>query len=140
MKPHLLGVALAAAAALALAGCSRGTPAVTEPVVPTGVNVGTGIAGLVTEGPMCPVEPADGSCPDRPISATIDIQDVNGRLVKEVRSGSDGIYRLPVDPGVYRVVPGKAGALFPRPPAPVTVTVPPGLWVRADLSYDTGIR
>ena len=121
-------VALIAAFAVACDGASLVLPPDAE----------QGIEGRVWLGPQCPVLPADGSCPDAPYAAVLRIQTAGGAQVTSVRSGSDGRFRVGLQPGRYRIDP-RPGDPFPHAPA-VEVTVAADRWSAVEIVYDTGIR
>ncbi len=101
----------------------------------------TGIAGLATAGPVCPVErPGDPACAPRPVAnAEIVVQDLAGAEVARTRTNADGTFSLPVPAGDYVVV-GLAVEGLMGAPEPQPVTVADGQVAAVDLAYDTGIR
>ena len=126
---------------------SRNTPLVAvlvvlvsacSPDLLLGPDAAQGIDGLVLLGPLCPVQQADGSCPDRPYEAWLDVRSAAGGRVTRVRSGEDGRFRVGLAPGSYRVV-GDSGDPFPRG-GEEDVTVRAGLWAPVTVHFDTGIR
>ena len=129
--------AVATASDTSVANVATDTPApgaATATPTPTG---DTGIAGIVTVGPTCPVERIDSPCPDRPYAARITVWR-GTMMVAETRSGTDGRFTVLVPPGSYRVV-GKSGATFPRG-TEVTVTVVENQMTQVTLRFDSGIR
>jgi hypothetical protein len=102
---------------------------------------GTGITGLATAGPVCPVEqPGDPNCAPRPVAgAFIVVSDASGAEVGTTITRADGSFDLQLAPGDYvvqgRPVDGLMGA-----PGLVSVTVRDGSLVKVELAYDTGIR
>lgn len=124
-------------AAVLLAGCaSAGGPAGTTSVVPSPGPRGT-VTGVVTLGPVCPVErvPPDPTCAPRPLAADIDV--TGATAAPPVRSAADGRFRIELPPGTYVV---QARSPASRGCKPETVMVAAGLEVKVDLSCDTGIR
>lgn len=97
-----------------------------------------GIEGVALLGPLCPVVSAENPCPDRPYQAWIEIRDAGGRRVTRVRSGTDGTFRVGLEPGRYRVA-GESGNPFPRGGEEEAV-VAARVWVSVTLHFDTGIR
>jgi hypothetical protein len=101
----------------------------------------SGISGLVTLGPLCPVERADSPCPDKPIAARNQVKDAAGDVVATVSSGDDGRFAVSLAPGRY-VLQG----LAPTPGSPfpigstVTATVRPHRFTDVTVPFDTGIR
>jgi hypothetical protein len=119
---------LAMAVVMTLAGCAGET-----------ASGGSGIDGLVVSGPHCPVERVDSPCPDLPVAeATVVASDQAGDEAGRATSGSDGRFRLSLEPGPYTLtVEGLKGIQFAKP---VAVQVPSGRYVGATLLVDTGIR
>ena len=124
----LLSRALGVALLVATAACgSEATPH-------------SGVRGLVTLGPNCPVVRSDTLCPDSPYEAELVVLDADGDEVKRVRSEQDGSYEVALKPGVYRMVPQSPPGL-PLPFASeFAVTVRADEWVTVDIAYDSGIR
>ena len=117
---------------------SSAIPAVTSAASATPPpSGGSGIEGIATIGPTCPVERADSPCPDRPYEARITVWR-GSALVAETRSGTDGRYRVALPPGTYRVV-GESEVTMPHA-GEQTVTVAEGRWTALDIRYDSGIR
>lgn len=101
---------------------------------------GSGIEGLVTIGPMCPVEREDTPCPDQPYQATIDALNADGDKVMTFESGEDGRFRVAIEPGRYTLEPQSPnGASLPYA-SPVDVEVHAGAYTHIDIQYDSGIR
>lgn len=100
----------------------------------------SGIAGVVTLGPMCPVQRQDDPCPDQPYSAVITILDANGSVVRQIASDAAGQFAVPLVPGIYTLHPEPPqGNILPRA-ADQVVTVDPGTFTQVVIPYDTGIR
>lgn len=101
----------------------------------------SGVEGIVLAGPQCPVNIEGTPCPDQPIDVEILVTDTSsGEQVTTVRSGEDGRFRIPLEPGTYLLRPVPDG--YARPPvgAPKTVTVRAGEFAEVTLEVDTGIR
>lgn len=98
----------------------------------------TGVEGIVTIGPTCPVQRVDSPCPDRPYEATIFLLDGARRPIAEVRSAADGRFRVVLAPGTYTLSPQAQGA-FPHA-AEQTVTVLEGQITTVQIAFDSGIR
>lgn len=96
------------------------------------------IYGKVTQSPTCPVQRAGQNCLPAPVSASIEVRNIHGRVVASTRTNTAGNYTVGVQSGKYTlaVVTGRA---FPRCPHDV-VTLAADSRVRADISCDTGIR
>ena len=71
----------------------------------------SGVAGLVTLGPNCPVIQQDNPCPDTPFEAELVITTSEGVEVTRTSSGTDGRYRVAVVPGEYVIVPQSPSGL-----------------------------
>jgi hypothetical protein len=100
----------------------------------------SGIEGLVTLGPVCPVQSTLLPCPDRPYQATLVFLDAQAREVTRTTSGADGRYRVALPTGRYTVLPLAPGSgPYPRASA-VDATVVAGFVTIVNIAYDTGIR
>lgn len=100
----------------------------------------SGIDGLVTLGPLCPVMREDEPCPDRPFEATLVIKGASGVEVARLRSDAAGRFAIDLPPGRYIIEPQRAGT-SPLPMAgPLDVTVVEGRRVAVLIAYDSGIR
>lgn len=145
MRTLRLGLSrLALSLGLLVVACN--TPGGTASPSPSGVPAGapTTVTGLVTAGPVCPVErnPPDPSCAPRMLaSAVIVATDTDGREVARTATAPDGSYLLTIgQTGTFTITAQPVAGLM-RAPAPATVTLAfPGATERIDLTYDTGIR
>jgi len=101
----------------------------------------TGISGVATAGPTCPVQkPGDSSCDPRPVAgAGMAIVDGSGAIVARTTSGIDGTFFVAVPAGTYTVRAAPVDGLMGTP-APVSVVVVDGSASQVALDYDTGIR
>jgi hypothetical protein len=98
------------------------------------------VGGLVTLGPLCPVQFEEQVCPDSPYEASLVVLDADGNKAAEGRSGPDGRYHIALAAGDYTIVPQSPVGL-PLPVAgPFTITVAEGRWTSADIAFDSGIR
>ena len=109
--------------------------------LPGSGNANGTLAGNVTIGPLCPVEPCSISR-DQIVAAyaarPLMITTPGGVFVGLVTADPDIGYSISVRPGTYIVdIPhlGIGGSDLPK-----TVTVRPGETVRLDINIDTGIR
>lgn len=100
----------------------------------------SGVRGVVTIGPMCPVMRIDQPCPDRPYRTVLVVRDPAGREVARVESSDAGAYALALPPGSYVMAPQSPGeARLPRASSEPFV-VSASTWVTLDVAYDSGIR
>jgi hypothetical protein len=103
-----------------------------------GPDAEQGIEGLVTIGPMCPVQTQDDPCPDQPYQAWIEIRNAAGAQVTRIRSTEDGTFWVGLRAGRYVLDPETDGRL------PIaeeqSVEVEPGVFTQVLVSYDSGIR
>lgn len=107
----------------------------------SGDGARSGIRGVATAGPTCPVQVAGQPCPDRPLRAVVTVtRSGSNKVVRSTTTGSDGRFSFAVDPGTY--------VLTARPTTPLptsredrrTVTVQRDAFSRLTLRFDTGIR
>ena len=112
-------------------------------VWPSPIGAGkTGIRGLATAGPVCPVErvPPDPACAPRPVAgAKVVIRDASGTEVATPVTGSDGAFFVELQPGDYLVEPQPVQGLLGTA-AQQSVSVGDGSVTAVQLDYDTGIR
>ena len=100
----------------------------------------TGIRGIVTLGPTCPVEQVGEPPCVTPYAATLVITSADDdSVVARVSSGPDGAFTLDLPPGDYVIVPEPGGDPFPLG-QPVEVTVEAGAYTEIEVAYDSGIR
>lgn len=101
------------------------------------------IGGQVLAGPTCPVESMspDPACAERPVDgAVLVVEDLAGDEVARTSSGADGMFRVDLAPGVYRLVPQPVEGLMGTAPA-IEVRVEADEPVTdLRIGYDTGIR
>ncbi len=117
-----------------LSACS---PAASTPVP----IVNSGIEGLVLVGPACPGAVSAQNCPDKPLAATLVVQDTTGTEVASVQSGADGRFAVSLPAGSYTLIAqAPAGQMLPRPPAPIPVTLTADQYLSVTVTYDSGIR
>jgi hypothetical protein len=100
----------------------------------------SGIRGRVVAGPQCPVEQVGSPCPNKPVSAELNVKDQGGHVVTMVKSGDDGRFEVGLEPGTYLLEPART----PNSPffigKPVTVRVQPNRFAAVTVVLDTGIR
>jgi hypothetical protein len=127
-----LGPVFSLTIAVLLAACGGDSPTLGDQ--------GTGIAGRVVAGPVCPVErPDDPACAPRPVAgALVIVRGADGSEVATARTTDDGRYEVFLPPGRYTLETAPVQGLMGNPAA-VEVEVGNGLET-VDLQYDTGIR
>ena len=127
-----------------LAACSGPGQASSPPPAPSLAGPPPQVTGIVTAGPVCPVEqsPSIPACAPRPVAGAVIVAiDTSGQTLGRATTAADGSYLMVVSAtGTFRIeglpVAGLMGV-----PAPVTVTLAyPSASTRVDLQYDTGIR
>ena len=94
---------------------------------------GTGVAGIVSRGPITPVCVAEVPC-DAPAAGVVVEVLQGGVVVSHVSTGADGRYYVLAVPGDY-VVRAAGRGLTPR-----SAHVRSGSFVEVDFLIDTGIR
>jgi len=98
----------------------------------------SGIEGTITLGPLQPVA-QEGEPNERPYEATVVVRTADdSRELIRFRSGADGRFHVPLDPGDYVLEP-VGGKPFPTAPSQA-VTVQEGAFSQVLIQYDTGIR
>jgi hypothetical protein len=132
MSRSRTGWLFVAAAALALLAGACGTTLNTP-------SADSGIEGLVTIGPMCPVEIEGQPCPDQPYEAPIVVEDAGGDEVARVTSDADGRFRVTLEPGAYTLVPQSPESRLPYAGEQSTEVVA-GEYTQVTIAYDSGIR
>lgn len=141
--PTLVAAAVAAASAACGSdgsGSDRsGSTSTHDTAPPTAPpSGGSELFGVVLAGPTCPVETADKPCPPRPVDAEVYAQDAGGVTIASTRTDADGRYHLSLPPGSYTLVAETDETMSIC--QPVSVSVPSGAPVQADIGCDTGIR
>ena len=109
-------------------------PTTAAPVPPPG----SGIYGVVSAGPTCPVERVGQPCLPSPVSATVTARNTSTGTLAVTHSDNLGRYTLPLPPGTY-TVSASTGSPLPRCSA-TTATVTSSGAARTDIACDTGIR
>ncbi len=101
----------------------------------------SGITGLITIGPTCPVARPGHPCADQPFQATVSVENVaTQQRVTEVSSGQDGHFVLGLAPGNYTLhsQPLQPGT-YPRA-NDVSVVVVANQFSDVAIHFDSGIR
>lgn len=140
----LLAAVAIATATLTLAGCEAERGAVSgagpnQIVLPSlSREAQSGIQGLVTIGPTCPVERPDSPCPDRAYQTTIIVMDSTNAEVLRAPTDSSGQFLISLGPGDYTLTEVTSG-VFPRPVL-TPVHVAPDAYSYVHIMLDSGIR
>lgn len=120
-KFHLLGLMVI------LAGC------ISSPSL-----VSSGVEGQVFIGPMCPVMQVGNPCPDWTFQTTLTVLRSNGERVSSLQTGTDGSFRLALEPGEYILRPESPGGIAQAPRQIFSVLK--DQYTRLTVTYDSGIR
>jgi uncharacterized delta-60 repeat protein len=106
------------------------------------LDTASGITGQALVGPITPIS-HPGQPNTRPLAgAIIDVETANGStLVAQVVADDNGMFRLALAPGRYRLVPlpPKPGEPYPHG-FPQSVVVEAGEFTSVTVNYDSGIR
>jgi hypothetical protein len=128
----LVGVVVALAAAV---GCA--VPLHTSSSPPSD----SGVKGMVTLGPISPVEQVGGPPNERPYAATIDVlAKGTTTVVVTTHSVADGRFTVRLAPGDYTLVPRAPGSGGMPHAAPIDVHVAAHSFTAVTIAYDSGIR
>ncbi|HVB81303.1 MAG TPA: carboxypeptidase-like regulatory domain-containing protein [Candidatus Binataceae bacterium] len=135
-RSRLLYCCVVMAVALGMVACARSDGQSNGRTAASGT-----LSGRVTRGPMSPVSgPGIAARPAAPVAgAELKLLDSKGVVVATARTDGDGLYRLTLPPGNYRVVRG-AGFSGAARNLPAMVAISPGGRTRLDIWVDTGIR
>lgn len=107
----------------------------TTRAVPSG---STGVRGVVTAGPTCPVQhPGDPNCDDKPVPAHLELRRGDGSTAASGDAGSDGQFFITTPAGSYTLTATSPNAMRC---ASQPVTVSSGHVTDVHVSCDTGIR
>jgi len=98
----------------------------------------SGVQGIVTIGPTCPVERADSPCPDKPYPTQVIALSSSGAELARAATDSEGRFTVALPPGDYGLSEVVSGT-FPRASV-VPVHVVAGSWTFVHISLDSGIR
>jgi hypothetical protein len=127
------------AAALAIAGCTRTRGQSASDDDRSAAAYGT-LAGRITRGPTSPVSrPGAPSSPVPVAGAELKIVNLKGAVVATARADGNGLYRVALPAGNYRVE-RSAGFSGVARNLPAMVAINPGGQTRLDVWVDTGIR
>jgi hypothetical protein len=98
----------------------------------------SGIEGLVTIGPMCPVMQEDVPCPDQPYQATLTVLTVNGEKITQFQTDENGRFRVELAAGDYILHPESPNGLPFAADMPFKVNE--HKFTQLEIIYDSGIR
>lgn len=100
----------------------------------------SGIEGVVTIGPACPVQIQGTPCPNQPYAAKIVVHQ-GSNVVTTFETGADGRFHIPLDPGTYDVsaVSLQSNGISRMTPIP-PVDVKDGAYTSVSIVFDSGIR
>lgn len=105
-------------------------------------KIDSGVEGIVTLGPTCPVmREGDLSCADKPYATTIQaiaMGSPKSSFFTTVESDKEGKYKITLPPGEYALQP-VGGSVMPRCETK-NITIKPSEILKINLSCDTGIR
>lgn len=100
----------------------------------------SGVEGRVVIGPVCPVIQQGGeNCIDRPYPAALTVNDPQGRKIVQVEADEDGLFKIPLEPGNYILVPEANGLMVPFA-LQQPFTVEERKYTQLTIAYDSGIR
>ena len=74
----------------------------------------TGVEGVVTIGPTCPVVQVGQDCPDQPYAADLTVANPHGKIIASTSADADGQFRISLAPGDY-VLEARAANEFAVP-------------------------
>lgn len=113
-----------------------------DPIVKGILPYDSGVEGVVTLGPTCPVmRVGDTSCADRPYVTTVQIIRIGSPKSSPfatIQTDKYGKYKIMLPPGDYALQP-VGGPVLPRCETR-EVTLVPAKIIKMDLSCDSGIR
>jgi len=102
----------------------------------------SGVEGVITLGPTCPVmRQGDDSCADKPYATNIQVIAIgspNSSPFATVISDKQGKYKIMLPPGEY-ALQAVGGTVMPRCETK-DITIEPAKVIEVNLSCDTGIR
>lgn len=144
-QSRILGLSLTAWAA-SIVACAPGPVTVGptggggQPIAKTQQREAQGaLVGRVTRGPLSPVEGVGAARSALP-GAMIIISTPDGQEVASATTDAQGVYRMNLPLGTYRVTMAPLGGMEFSKDLPATVTIIRGRETRLDLRIDTGIR
>lgn len=99
----------------------------------------TGLYGVVSRGPITPVCVYGVPC-SKVLPGVKLIFSADGQALAQVKTSSDGSYRIELAPGDYLVRAEHTAGFADRAPAPSRVRVTDNGMKHVDFRFDTGIR
>ena len=115
-----------------LVSCTERAPGIPTPTPESG------IVGVVKLWPGCPLMISGSPCPDRPWQGTVQAFSLQGELVGSAHTDKEGVFRLPLAPGVYDLKPFTFDD-FPTAKLK-RVSVEAGAFGNVSLRVDSGLR
>jgi hypothetical protein len=98
----------------------------------------SGIYGIATVGPTCPVERVDNPCPDKPYQGFLIVKDNQNRVITTTKVRDNGRFFFLLPPGQYEI---STTSDRPMPSMePANILVQKNLITRVTLTLDSGIR
>jgi hypothetical protein len=102
-------------------------------------TIQSGIKGITTIGPTCPVQKTnDESCNDKAFSAHLVVTDSKGKKVTETITSKDGSFTFYLEPNTYYIDNADTKSL-PRMEK-VKIIVTKDKMTTTNISFDSGIR
>ena len=98
----------------------------------------SGVEGIVTIGPMCPVVQEGVPCPDQPYQAELTILTESGKKVIQFQTDEEGSFRIELAAGDYVLHPESPSGLPFATDIPFTVEEHNFKYL--EVIYDSGIR
>ncbi len=100
----------------------------------------SGILGSAKIGPTCPVvqNPLPDQCKDKPYQAKLRIVDKSQAIVSHFSTDANGLFKVALSPGTYRIE-SDSDAMLPRL-SPTEVVVNAHVFTNISLVFDSGIR
>ena len=98
----------------------------------------SGIEGIVTVGPMCPVMQENVPCPDQPYQAALTVLTTSGKKIAQFQTDEKGYFRFNLASGDYVLHPESPNVMPSA--ADIPFTVDEHKFTLLEISYDSGIR
>ncbi|MBI5351596.1 MAG: carboxypeptidase regulatory-like domain-containing protein [Chloroflexi bacterium] len=101
-------------------------------------SLDSGIEGVVTVGPMCPVMRVDTPCPDQFYQAKLTVLTTGGKKIMQFQTDENGRFRIALAAGDYVLHPESPNGLPSAADKPFNVEE--HKFTQLEISYDSGIR